>query len=190
MKNTETVPEAGTGTEDFPFQVNTLTTKLESHSPHDTVNNEIWHTNKATPTRELQTGLSWNLALWIFTHNVRLVFKFLEKKAMSSNYQGVCCPSLVKEGHCHYFLLLLACLIFYASLDDQRLIVLMNGVFVLYNVCSVQYFNVAFFGWVRCMAYCLLHLLRNSNFPTTGKLCYWKEMYVVANFIVQGLCQG
>lgn len=58
MKNTETLLEAGTGTEDFPFQVNTLTTKLESHSPYDTGNSEIWYTNKTAPTRELQTGLS------------------------------------------------------------------------------------------------------------------------------------
>lgn len=110
MKNTETLIEAGTGTEDFPFQVNTLTTKLESRSPRDPGNSEVWYTNKTTPTRELQTGLSWNLALWIFTHNLRLGFKFLEKKAMSFNYQGVYCPSLVKRRALTLFLAL-ACLL-------------------------------------------------------------------------------
>lgn len=110
MKHTETLIGAGTGTEDFPFQVNTLTTKLESHSPHDTGNSEIWYTNKTAPTRELQTGLSWNLALWIFTPNLRLGLKFLEKKAISFNYQGVYCPSLVKRRALPLFLAL-ACLL-------------------------------------------------------------------------------
>lgn len=41
MKNTETLIEAGTGTEDFPFQLNALTTALESHSPHDPGNSEV-----------------------------------------------------------------------------------------------------------------------------------------------------
>lgn len=58
MKNREALIEAGTGIEGFPFQVNTLTTKLESHSPCDPGNSAIWYTNKTAPTRELQTGLS------------------------------------------------------------------------------------------------------------------------------------
>lgn len=102
---------------------------------------------------------------------------------MSFNYQGVYSPYLVKKGHCHYFLLLLVCLIFMPFLGDQRVVMLMNGVFILYNVCSAPYLFVAFFGWLRGTADCLQHMLHSSSFPTTGRLCCWRETCVVANLL-------
>lgn len=66
---------------------------------------------------------------------------------MSFNYQGVYSPSLVKKRALPLFLAL-ACLLNFLCLflGDQRVVVVMKGVFILYNVCYAPYLDVAFFG--------------------------------------------